>query len=498
MVKKIWIILVLLSLCIAVIWFTNEIKNNPKQQTNTSSLDLEKEKELAEQKKLEEEKEQFTKEEVQNKVSQIKKKMKLKEIISKANMYFDEDEYMFSLIEFQKVLKEVPNDEVTNIKVWDIYYKIHKYWKANEYYSKVKKAKSLDKDKAILSLINDKWVSKENIDELTKKINEFDISEEKKFYYTTSIICVVDYSLCRDKFQKYFEKNWSPQSEELKNLQRAFESFKNFKNNDLYYKAAFITWAFFENAFYYVALKTSEQILWQKYNYRPIMEIAAKSSYEIGDYISAKKYLNDIKKIDPNNSEMSYFLARVYEKLNDKNLALVQYKKALADNYKDQIDIKRRIVFLFFESKDYKKMLSAFDDLLKTKSDKLNINDYSLAIYYNIINDDEQKANLYIDQAIEKFPKSELFYWYKAWIMLEKDNLLDSDLKEIKENIDKAMAIKRNSLILMANWIYELKMKNYEKAIVNLKSAYWMDKSWEYKEKIDFWLQKVAEERNNN
>ena len=337
MIKKIWIILVLLSLCIAVIWFTNEIKNNPKQQTNTSSLDSEKE--LAEEKKLEEEKEQFTKEEVQNKVSQIKKKMKLKEIISKANMYFDEDEYMFSLIEFQKVLKEVPNDEVTNIKVWDIYYKIHKYWKANEYYSKVKKAKSLDKDKAILSLINDKWVSKENIDELTKKINEFDISEEKKFYYTTSIICVVDYSLCRDKFQKYFEKNWSPQSEELKNLQRAFESFKNFKNNDLYYKAAFITWAFFENAFYYVALKTSEQILWQKYNYRPIMEIAAKSSYEIGDYISAKKYLNDIKKIDPNNSEMSYFLARVYEKLNDKNLALVQYKKALADNYKDQIDM---------------------------------------------------------------------------------------------------------------------------------------------------------------
>jgi len=61
-------------------------------------------------------------------------------------------------------------------------------------------------------------------------------------------------------------------------------------------------------------------------------------------------------------------------------------------------------------SKDYKKMLYAFDDLLKTKSDKLNINDYSLAIYYNIINDDEQKANLYIDQAIEKFPKSELFY----------------------------------------------------------------------------------------
>ena len=72
---------------------------------------------VASEKKLEEEKEQFTKEEVQNKVSQIKKKMKLKEIISKANMYFDEDEYMFSLIEFQKVLKEVPNDEVTNIKV---------------------------------------------------------------------------------------------------------------------------------------------------------------------------------------------------------------------------------------------------------------------------------------------------------------------------------------------------------------------------------------------
>jgi hypothetical protein len=40
-------------------------------------------------------------------------------------------------------------------------------------------------------------------------------------------------------------------------------------------------------------------------------------------------------------------------------------------------------------------MLQAFDELLATKSKDLNLQDYSLAIYYNILNDDLDKATKY-------------------------------------------------------------------------------------------------------
>jgi hypothetical protein len=31
-------------------------------------------------------------------------------------MYFDENEYMIALVEYQKILKDLPNDEEINVK----------------------------------------------------------------------------------------------------------------------------------------------------------------------------------------------------------------------------------------------------------------------------------------------------------------------------------------------------------------------------------------------
>ena len=495
--KKISLILIVLALVLWASWFVfDKLKTNSDVEEIISSSWISEE----DKKSLKEDLQENTidKQKIDNKIEALKKKIKLKWLISKADMYFDENEYMIALVEYQKILKDLPNDEEINVKTWDIYYKIHKYKKANEHYQKVKNSRFLDKDKAIFSLINDYWVNKENIEKIKSQIEEFKLSDEKNFYYINSITCIVDYSLCRDKFQKYFEKNKKFETEEMKVMYEAFENFKNFKNDDLYYKAAFVTGAFYQNWFYYVALKTAEWILSQKSNYKPIMKVAAKSAYEIWDYISAKKYLTEVKNIDKDDPEISYFLARVYEKLNDKILALVNYKKALTDWYKDQLDIKRRIIFLFYEKNDTKKMLQAFDELLATKSKDLNLQDYSLAIYYNILNDDLDKATKYSREWIIKFRDSEIFYWYLSWIILQKENITQADLNLVKINLDRAMKINDKSpMILMVSGMYELKRKNYDKAISDLKLAHWLDKSWEYKDVINTWLENVNNEKNN-
>lgn len=489
--KKIWLYMMFISIFLLASFFIyNNIKtkNNVKEIFSNSWISEEEKEELIKN---------LDKKDIDDKISSIKKKIKLKWLITKANMYYDNNEYMIALIEYQKVLKNIPNDNEVNLKVWDIYYKIHKYKKANEHYEKVKNETMLDKQKVIFSLINDKWISKENIEELNNKIDSLKLNEEENFYYKNWILCVVDYSLCRKNFQDLFAKKTNFSMEEMNVMYKSFEAFKNFKDNDLYYKAAFVTWWFYQNWFYYVTLKTSENILKQKNDYKPVMRMAAKSSYEIWDYISAKKYLTKIRETDKNDPEVSYFLARVYEKLNDKVPALINYQKAIKDWYEDLVDIKRRIIFIYFDSKEYKKMLKEFDELLNINSEKINENDYSLAIYYNIVENNNQKAKNYIQRAIRKFKESEIFYWYLAWIMLQKEELSNIELKMIKANIEKAKKIpNKNPLIPMVNWIYELKTKNYNNAILNLRSALSLDKSWEYKEVINLWLEQAILEKN--
>lgn len=283
----------------------------------------------------------------------------------------------------------------------------------------------------------------------------------------------------------------------MKVMKEALDAFKNFKDTDLYYKAAFVTWAFFQNWLYYISLKTSEWILSQRADYKPIMKVAAKSAYEVWDYISAKKYLTEIKKTEDNNPEISYFLWRVFEKLNNKVPALINYQKALKDWYKDVLDIKRRIVFLYFESNEAEKMLSAFDDLLATKWEKLDKNDYNLAIYYNILYNRLEKAKHYSELGIRNFKDTEIFYWYIAWIMLQDENQTPVKLRIIKSYIDKANEVDiKSPMILMVSWIYEMKIKNYDKATSILKNALINDKNWEYKETINFWIKEVNKEKN--
>ena len=435
----------------------------------------------------------YDKTEIMKKIDWLKEKKKLDWLISNANMYFDEKEYIAALVEYQKVLKSVPNDPEINEKVWSIYYKLKQYLNAVTYYSKIKDAKVLDKEKAVLALINARWVSESNISALTEEIHSYWLSSELDFYYTNSISCIIDYSLCRANFQDYFALNQNLETKKMQSMKQALDNFENFQDNDLYYKASFVTWDFYTNGMYYVALKTAESILTQKDNYIPIMKVIAKSSYELWLYKKSKEMLVRIREIE-DEPQVSYLLARVYEKLNERNIALVNYQKALKDGYEDVLDIKRRIIFIYFEAWETKKMLREFAELLNTWDANLNETDYSLAIYYNILFDNLDTAKSYSNIAIRKFPESEVFYWYLVWIMLQKETLNSTELEIIKTNIEKWLEINnKNAMIMMCNWIYEIKRKNYSKAITLLKNASNLPWSSEYLDTINYRLEKAKE-----
>ncbi len=426
------------------------------------------------------------------KIDELRKKILLKWLIADWDMLSKENNNIAALITYQKALKENPNNEELIKKIWDIYYEMNSFSSAYKNYKKIKNSSILNKDKLIKSLINFKWVNKNNINPLKSEINSLKIDNEKKYYYETSLDCILSYTKCIDKFEKYFKENKNLKDKNLLNIKKSLENFKNFQSKDLYYKHAFVSWAFYENAFYYLALQTAKEVLKEKRWYKPMIKVAAKSAYELWKYEEAKDFLQENKVIDPDDSEVSYFLARVYEKLNDKILSIVHYEKALKDWYEQKENIYRRLIFIYFERKEKEKMLKQFESLLSLDKEKLNITDFNLSIYYNILYNDLDKAKTYSKQAIKYFPESDIFYAYLAWILLQKEDLTKIDLSMIKSNIDKWLKLNNASaMILMVEWIYEFRQKNYKKASLYLKRAYWRDKESEHKNEIKTWLEKV-------
>ncbi len=431
----------------------------------------------------------------------LKKKISLKWLITKADMYFENMEYTTALNQYLKVYKEVPTDREVNLKIWNIYYELNKYGDAYNYYKNIKTYQNLDKTKAVLSLINSNYNWTWSLENLNKEIDSLQLSKEENFYYKNSLICINDFSKCRLGFQEYFDKQkntsqtwtWvSQNSAYIQNVENAFTNYYNFQIDDLTYKAALVTWAFYQNWSYFIALETSKTILSQNQNYKPILKIAAKSAYELWMYKDAKDFLIEYNKAESTDAEASYFLARVYEKLNEKLLSVIHYNKAIKVWYKDLNDIRRRLIFIYYELNNTEKMLSTFKELIDSKDKELNINDYNLAIYYHIINDDFETALKYSDIAKLKYKDSELFYGYNSWIMLQKENLTDFQLNVIENNIKKALEINKDSpMIIMVKWIFELKKQNYSEAEKTFKKAISLDRNNEYSETTKYFLGQI-------
>ncbi|MDD3145424.1 MAG: hypothetical protein PHV23_04915 [Candidatus Gracilibacteria bacterium] len=427
----------------------------------------------------------------------LKKKIALKGLIAKGNLYFENLEYTTALTQYLQVYKEVPTDRETNLKIGDIYYSLNKYDKAYEHYNIIKNYQNLDKTKAVLSLINSTYTGSGSLEKLNSEIDTIGLSKEDNFYYKNSLICITDFSLCRANFQKVFDTNTGTgeifeNSKNLKTVYDAFTNYYNFKIDDLTYKAALVAGAFYQNGTYFIALETSKSILATNENYKPILKIAAKSSYELGQYKEAKDFLIEYNKVDSNDYEASYFLARVYEKLNDKILSTIHYNKAIKLGYPDLNDIRRRLIFIYYELNDTEKMLSTFKELIDSNDKDLNINDYNLAIYYHILNDDLKTALKYSELAKIKFKDSELFYGYNSWIMLQSDNISKYQFTIIENNINKALEINDKSpMITMVKGILEFKQEKYNEAFDSFKKAISLDKNNEYTETTKYWLDQI-------
>lgn len=434
-------------------------------------------------------------EQMQNKIDVLKKRLSLKWLIQDGEMHFQNEEYTRALVKFLQVNKQNPADQSIIKKIWDIYFNLHKYEKASEYYSKIKDYNQLDSDQAIKALLYSQDLKNDNISYLSWEILSYNLSEEQEFYYSNSLTCVSDFKTCRVNYNDYFEsqkqtiETWSWKTivessivlPELLNIQSAVQNYENFQLDDLSYKAALISWAYFQNELYPIAIATSQDTLINSPDYRPLIKIIAKSYYEMWDYINAKKFLIQYNGLWDNEPEISYFLWIVHQKLREYTRSTIQLRKSIQLGFEREIDVKRRLLFNYYQLWDTDKMLWIFQEMVRDNINELTVQDMSLAIFYHILNDKIEKANIFTTFALKKFPDNEVFYGYHGWLLLQSENLWEEWINQAESVLQKWLAINdKNPMISLTLWQLEEKRDNIQKAFVFYKQTISLDKGWEY------------------
>jgi len=434
------------------------------------------------------------------KLENKKQKYATRWLIISWTIHLKNDEYILALKKFFEAYKNKKWDDEIEKRIADTYYLMKKWDKAYEYYDKIEDNKIIYKDKYIKSFLYSLniYKLKHNKTYLSGAINKIKsinlLNDQEKFFYSNSLSCINDFSLCKKNFQDYLEQNKDNiTAKQLKDIQNALNNYKNFKIDELYFKNTLILWAFFKNDLYPIVIILWKDILKEKPNYKPVLKMIAQSYFELWDYENAKEYLTKYYALDSNDKDVLYLLAIISQKTHDFILSTIYLNKAENLWYKPQDNIYRLQIYNYYVLDNSAKILENFDKLISSQKKPL-YNDLVLATYYNLINWNTDSWEKYAKLWLKLYPKFEDFYGFEWWILIEKNKL-----DEAKNFLEKWYKINKNNALINLNLgRIEEKKWNFIKAKLYYKKAIKLDNWWEISKISVKMLENLEKQQNTS
>ncbi len=420
---------------------------------------------------------------VQNKINNLKKKLALRWLVIRWDIYFNNDQATLALKQYLDVYKETPDDQALIKKIWDSYFKIHKYNSAYSYYSKIKTYSELNKNTALLSYIYTKDINiLEDRQAILSEMYSFSFSEDEEFYYTNSFICLDDFHWCKVAFQERIdaesesengvEKTLSPY---LQEIEAAIENYRAFQVDQVYYKDALIIAAFYKNGFYPMSISLWEKLLEEKSDYLPIFKVIGKSYFDMWKYKQAKSALAQYYNIDNTDPGVVFLLGVINSRLHEYVLSNIYFNKALEVWYKPSIDVRRKLIYNYFLLDNTERLLLSFKNTVE-QEESLEAEDLQMAIYYHIINKRYEDAIRWSEKWITDFPEQEMFYGYLGWIYKEQEQI-----EKAEEKLIAWLDINgKNAMLNLNMWLIQKEKWEKIKALLYFRKAVKENKDWEF------------------
>jgi len=508
--NKIISIIIFLSIIIFVIaWFYKYNKNtsidtNKISETIIESWSLKSNKETKEIKEINK----------NNKINNFKKNLASKWLIIKWDIHLKNDEYIFALKKFLEANKQTPNNPKVISKIAETYFLMKNYNQAFKYYSKLENEKHTDKENKALSFLYSKKIENFNfiknssgslnsswsilIDNIKQEIKKLNLEKEEEFYYSNTLDCIKSFHICKQNFEDYFKnENYSGKYKNLENIRNSINNYNQLKLEELYYKNTLITWAFLQNKNYPIAIILGKELLKEKKNYKPLLKIIAQSYFELNELDKASEYLLEYAKIDSKSPDISYMIWVIAQKKKDYLKSNIFLNIAIKQGYYDLESIYRLQLYNYLILGQEEKISKTFDRIINNQ-DKPEFSDLVLWTYYNIINNNLEKAWLLANMWIKLYPKKEDFYWFKSWILIEK-----WEFEEASTLLKTASEINpRNALVVLNEWrIFKKKYETDKKVFYKAKAKFLFEKTIEF-DSAEIWnlakkyLKELEEEKS--
>ena len=407
----------------------------------------------------------------EEKISQLKRRMNFKSVIRKWDFYSIKNMKETALQYYLDAYEKLPNDHIIEKKIWDTYFEMKNFWNAYSYYTKIPGWEMDDKmkDKVFKTLL---YTGNKN---MRDEFNKIQASAETKEYYDKILVCYTWIINCLQEIKSY---SWT--TFKINEIQQKMIDYSNVLNSDPNSKYAALAGEFFKNKDFLAAALISEETLTKRPNYSSILKIAWFSWYELGDYKKSNNYLQKYYQLESKDITVTYILWIINFYLENYISSNLYFNAAVINWYTPKTELQKRLAYNYYIIWDKKNMLKVFRYILDEKDTTQD--DYSVALYTAIEEQEYSKAMLRSNKWIKKFPQSDMLYAFR-WRLYRIRNEEISALNDL--NLAVSMNI-RNAVALFNLWIMSFEKKDYIVAKDYFENTLKIDKNgpfWDNAEK---------------
>jgi len=176
---------------------------------------------------------------------------------------------------------------------------------------------------------------------------------------------------------QFIQESTSPDYQ-IQALRETIQSAKGTSGDELYIRTLLIG-KLFEHKDYLAVQKIGLSILETRPNYKVVLKIVGYSSYELGDYASAAKYLEQYYTLEPKDVEVAYMLGIVNYYKADYATSNLYFNSAVLNGYTPKTELERRLVYNYVLLGDTTGAFKIFRFLLDEED--VLAEDYQIALF---------------------------------------------------------------------------------------------------------------------
>ena len=406
----------------------------------------------------------------------LKENQLYKKSIETGDNFFVENRLIAALKNYQSAKKIVSDSGELDVKIANVYFELKNYKLAFKHYKNNDEIEGFSKEKELLSLFYnyyELWES--DIETIKKEIEWIHFSEEERIYYLNSLQCVTDFSKCKQFYQDYFALETDIKLTELQRIKDGIDAYFWSGTDDLHFKNALIIGKFFENRHYAMVIKLGKDVLDSFPEYNPVIQMIAKSYYELWEYDLAHETLKPLHEKNLSDPKIAYFIWVINMKRKYFLSSSINFTRALEAGYEPKIEVKRKLVYNYFLIENKDKMYSLLNDLLY--QDDVAESDFALWIYQALQDKKFDTALEYAKRWSARFPESSRFYWYIGDIYMRIGKM-----ELAIEALEKGKIINPKDVSLVYyEWRLFMEQGEYNKAFLAFRRVISLSKgSWEF------------------